>query len=425
MGTTAVLGGTVWVSGDKVIEDGVVVVSDGVIAAVGKRQSTEVPADASIIEAGGTTVVPGLMDMHVHLSGNSDRRKRDTGGDYLATATVATKTLDALRNAQRALMAGFTTLRSIALQDGGQLELRDFGESGLLTIPRVYVAPWWLTMTGGHGDLFYPAYHERGPWDTADGVEGVRLAVRKQLSIGADFIKIMASGGTLSHGDKPTWPNYTTAEIAAAVEEAHTYDLRVAAHAHSIEGIERSLDAGVDSIEHGTYMTDEQHVRMVETGTFLVPTLSISDYVVREGTNSGATPEHVERAHRMRENRRAAFVRAFEAGVKIAMGTDGGSYLPLGWNARELELYVELGLTPAQALTTATSTAAQLLGRSDLGALAVGNIGDVVCVRGDLLADISLLRVPGGITTVLKEGRDVTNAGLVSHELFPEMAMHV
>ncbi|MCS5498265.1 amidohydrolase family protein [Cnuibacter physcomitrellae] len=422
MTITAVVGGRVWTPGADVIPDGVVIVTDGTISAVGARDTTPMPEGATLVDATGTTVVPGLIDMHVHLSGNSDRRIRDTGGDYLANATIATKTLDAFRNAQRGLMAGFTTLRSISTQDGGQLELRDFAARGLLMIPRLFVAPWWLTMTGGHGDLFYPTWYQRRQWDTADGVDGVRLAVRKQLSIGADFIKVMASGGTLSHGDKPTWPNYTTAEIEAAVDEAHTYDLKVAAHAHSIEGIERSLDAGVDSIEHGTYMTDEQHVRMVETGTFLVPTLSISDWVVSQGANSGATPEHVERAHAMRENRRAAFVRAHEAGVRIAMGTDGGSYAPLGANARELELYVELGLTPAEALTTATATAADLLGRSDLGRLEPGAVGDVVCVEGDLLADISLLRVRGGIRTILKDGRDVTNAGLVSTELFPELA---
>lgn len=422
MSIKAVVGGRIWTGTGEVIEDGVIVVEDKKIVALGRREATPVPEGASRIDATGTTVIPGMMDMHVHLSGNSDRRKRPGNAEYLAYASVPTKTLDALRNAQRSLMAGFTTVRSISTADGGQIELRDFGSEGLLMISRMHVAPWWLTMTGGHGDLFYPAAYERKPWDTADGVEGVRLAVRKQIQVGADFVKVMASGGTLSHGDKPTWPNYTTEEIAAAVDEAHTYDLKVAAHAHSVEGIQRSLDAGVDSIEHGTFVSDEQRARMAETGVFMVPTLSISDYIVREGENSGASPEHLDRARRMREGRRESFVKTWQAGVKIAMGTDGGSYTPLGDNALELELYVELGMTPAEALATATVNAAELLGRPDLGTLEVGKTADIVCVTGDLLSDITLLRTRGTIRTVLLDGRDVTNAGLASDDIFPELS---
>lgn len=415
----AIVGGAIW-TGAETIPDGVVVVRDGIITAVGSRGEIEIPYHARVIDSFGATVLPGLIDMHVHLSGNSDRRRLVDEAGYLANTTMATKTLDAFRHAQRALMAGFTTLRTISLRDGGQLELRDFAASGLLMLPRLHVAPWWLSMTGGHGDLFYPPYYKRKKWDTADGIEGMRLAVRKQLSVGADFIKVMASGGTGSHGDKPTWPNYTTDEIAAAVDEAHTYDLKVAAHAHSTEGIQRSLDAGVDSIEHGSFITDEQAARMAETGTILVPTLAINDWVVQNGREAGAPPERIRKAEQLRETRRDAVARAWQAGVTIAMGTDSGSYAPLGDNARELEIYLELGLTPEQALRTATENAAGLLGRPDLGSIRVGATADLLCVDGNPLRDITLLRTPGAIRTVLKEGRNVTNAGLASPEIFTE-----
>ena len=419
MNSLAVQGGDVWIGGEEVIRNGVILVTGGKITAVGSRASVQIPSNVTVVDAQGTTVLPGLIDCHVHLSTNSDQSVIAATPDYLAWTPPGVKVLHAVRNAQRALASGFTTLRAMGLPDGGEVHLKDFAARGLMPLPRVHLAPWWISMTGGHGDMFYPPHFERGPWHTADGVVEVRRSVRKQLSLGADFIKIMASGGALSHGDDPDWSNYTTEEIAAAAHEAHTYGLTVASHAHSWEGINRSLDAGVDSIEHGTSLDEEQAHRMGEAGTFLVPTLEIGEHTLATADSSGVGADLIEKLRAGSAGSAEAFRLAHASGVKIAMGTDSAAaFAPFGNHARELELYVELGMTPVEALTSATASAAELLHRDDLGVIAVGASADLVCVEGDPLSDIYQLRRPGGVRVVVKDGRVVE---LAHSSLYPEV----
>jgi imidazolonepropionase-like amidohydrolase len=409
--TTAITGGRVWEGTNAApIEDGVVVIEDDRITAVGPRGQTPVPADATLIDAAGATVLPGLCDVHVHLSTNSDHRNPVDNSHFRSTASGTAKTLHALRNAQTALSVGFTSLRVMGLRDAGEPTLRNMIDDGLLLGPRLSVAPWWITMTAGHGDLYYPPNHPRGEWDTADGIDQCRKNVRKQVGAGADFIKVMASGGVMSHGDKPEWPNYTVAELAAIVDEAHSFGLPVAAHAHSLEGITRCLDAGVDSIEHGTFIDEEQLVRMKEAGTYLVPTLAIHDWVLLRGERTGAAPDSIAKMRAVAEQRRTSFARAVQLGVNIAMGTDSsGTLCPFGEHARELELYTELGMTAETALRSATYHAAKLMARNDIGSIEVGKLADILVVEGNPLNDVTALRERKNLRTIIKSGRDISH----------------
>lgn len=403
----AIEGGLVWAAPGTHHVNGLVVIQNGIITYVGPADDAAVPAGTRRIDATGCTVLPGLIDAHVHLTTNSDHDNVVASGAFRGQVTKPAKLLHGLRNAHRALAAGFTTLRVMGHRDVGEIELRDFVERGLTIGPRLLVSPWWITMTNGHGDLFYPPYTPRRRWDTADGVDECRKLVRLQAREGADFIKVMASGG-MSPGEQPHWPNYTVAELTAIVDEAHDLDLRVAAHALSIDGIRRSLAAGVDSIEHGSYLDEPTAKEMAERGTYLVPTMAFNDWCQREGTRRGLTPEGVEDLRDAHDRTLEAFAIARQAGVRIAMGTDSsGTLCPFGAHARELELYVEHGMTPEEALTTATATAAELLQREhQIGKLAAGFAGDVVVVTGDVLSDIRLLGDQSNIAHVLTAGVD-------------------
>lgn len=406
-GRIAIEGGLVWAGPDSQHRNGVVIIHDGVVEFAGAVQDAAVPPGSLRIDATGCTVLPGLIDSHVHLTTNSDHRNVIASDVFRGQVTERGKLLHGIRNAHRALAAGITTLRVMGHRDAGELELRDFIDSDLLIGPRLKVSPWWITMTNGHGDLFFPPYTPRRQWDTADGIEECRKLVRLQAKAGADFIKVMASGG-MSHGELPHWPNYSVAELTVIVETAHDMDLKVAAHALSPEGIRRSLAAGVDSIEHGSYLDADMAAEMVERGTYWVPTMSFNDWCQREGTSRGLSPQGVADLREAHDRTIEAFSIAREAGVTIAMGTDSsGTLCPFGAHARELELYVQYGMSADEALATATVNAAALLDSPDLGVLRHGAHADVVVVEGDVLSDIGLLTRPSSIRHVFKSGRDV------------------
>lgn len=368
-------------------------------------------ADPEAVDLGGGIVVPGLIDAHVHLTTASQHSVPVDNAVYRALVPGPEKLLHGLRNSMRALAAGFTTLRVMGHRDVGEAQLRDFVDSGLLPGPRLLVAPWPISMTGGRGDLFWPATAVREPEDTADGIEECRKMVRLQRKRGADFIKVTASGGMLSSGDRPHWPNYTQDELTVIAEEAHTYDLRVAAHAHSAEGIKRSLRAGIDTIEHGSFLDDECIELMLDRGAYLVPTLSINDWIVRRQEASGASADGIAKLREAGTYQVESLRKAVNAGVKVAMGTDStGTICPFGEHARELELYVEAGMSAVGALRTATVAAAAALGiEAEVGTVEPGKIADLVVVAGDPTADIGLLRSPGGIKRVYREGIDMTD----------------
>ncbi|MET7929753.1 amidohydrolase family protein [Streptomyces sp. NPDC005349] len=411
-------GGLVWAGPGELFEDGLVHVQAGTVVYAGPKGGEQVPAGTPRLEAQGCTVLPGLIDAHVHLTTNSDHDRVVTSDVFRGQVSKAGKLLHGLRNAHRALASGFTTLRVMGHRGVGEVELRDFIAAGLTIGPRLVVSPWWITMTNGHGDLFYPPYTKREQWDTADGVDECRKLVRLQARAGADFIKVMASGG-MSKGEQPHWPNYSVAELTTIVETAHEMDLRVAAHALSTDGIRRSLAAGVDSIEHGSYLDEETAAEMAEKGTFLVPTMSFNDWCQREGTSRGLTPQAVEDLSDAHDRTLESFRLARDAGVKIVMGTDSsGTLCPFGAHARELELYVTHGMTPEEALTTATTNAASLLDRSDLGSLGAGSAGDVVVVEGNALTEISLLAQRSNLRYIVRAGRDVTGYLREATEVF-------
>ncbi len=396
--------------GPSVQPDMAILLSKGKVARIAPSSVIEAPEGARVVDGAGATAIPGLSDIHVHLTTNSDMRQVVDNATYRALVPGTEKLLHGVRNGLKALAAGFTTLRVMGHRDSGDVELSAMIDRGLIPGPRLSVAPWVISMTGGRGDLFYPAAWPRQVLDTADGIEECRKVVRLQRKLGADFIKFTASAGTLSAGDKVHWPNYTVDEMKVIVSEAHDYDMRVAAHAHSTEGIRRVLAAGVDTVEHGSFIDDACIEIMLKQGTWLVPTLSISDFTIANGEKSGARPEGIAKMKIARDQRRDNIRKAMQAGVKIAMGTDSsGNLCPFGQHAREIELYVETGLSPQAALETATIGAAAALGREDVsGRLQEGAIADVVLVNGNPLDDIYVLRREGGIRAVFKDGRDVT-----------------
>ncbi|GAA1152623.1 amidohydrolase family protein [Nesterenkonia lutea] len=398
-----------WTGGESAQVQDLVVREDRIVS-ITNPGAAPTQTDAEVIDGTGCTLIPGLIDAHVHLTTPSEAHQPRSNADFRANAEPAEKALHGYRNAIKALGAGVTTLRVIGHRNSAEAELRDLIERGSYIGPRLKVAPWWVTATGGHGDMFIMKGVTRQPYDTADGPYECRKLVRMQAAQGADFIKVMASGGLMSHGDKPEWPNYTVEELGAIVDEAHSLGLPVAAHAHSREGIRRSLFAGVDSIEHGTYLDDELREVMVEQGTYLVPTLLISAEVRDKPPGSVVSPEAQRAMGDILDHQIEQVAKAHQAGVKIAFGTDSsGNVCEFGRHARELALYVQAGMTPSQALRTSSVYSAELLGVSEsIGAVEEGKAADLLLVEGDPLSDISVLTRTGAIRRVVIRGVDVT-----------------
>ncbi|KRE31339.1 amidohydrolase family protein [Agromyces sp. Soil535] len=357
---------------------------------------------AAADEACGLSVIPGLIDTHVHLIGYAG----DGHADFLSwplTTRPEEQTLHGLAHAQRALRSGVTTLRDLAADDI-QFSLRRALDAGLIDGPRVQ-AHGMVGMTGGHGDLFTPpAVTQRKP--VADGPDACRALVRRFARDGADGIKIATTGGVLSVGDKASWRNHTRAEIDAIVDEAHALGMRVAAHAHTEKGIEIALAAGVDSIEHGTLLGAPQAARLTTAGVTVAPTLLIND---RIAAGRGVSPEQQEKAAELVERRDALLRAAADAGVDFVLGTDAnGSHVEFGEQMHEVRRMAEVfGWSAERALQAATSRAAAAIGRgSSLGRVQPGMLADFVVMRGRPWLDLADLD-PGGIVAVVSRGRVV------------------
>lgn len=352
------------------------------------------------------TVLPGLIDTHVHLIGNAS----DTPADFLSwplTTRPEEQVLHGLAHARRALAVGVTTVRDLAADDV-QFSLARALEAGVVEGPRV-LAHGLVNMTGGHGDLFTPpAVVERKP--VADGPDACRALVRRWARSGADGIKVPVSGGVLSVGDKASWRNYTDAEIAAIVDEAHALGMRVAAHAHTEDGIRRALAHGVDSIEHATKLTDALAQQMVAAGTTVAPTLLINDRIA-DGSVPVA-PGQREIAQELVSGRDPVFRAAAAAGVEFVLGTDAnGFHVGFADQWEELRAMARVFAWDAgRTLQAATSRAAAAIGRAgDLGRVAVGYAPDLVVVRGRVWEDPEALR-PESIVAVVRRGRVVAGA---------------
>jgi imidazolonepropionase-like amidohydrolase len=352
----------------------------------------------------GLSAIPGLIDTHVHLIGESTGRPVDFL-TWPLTTRVEERVLHGLANARRALEAGVSTLRDLAADDV-QFSLRRALDAGVVAGPRL-VAHGMVGMTGGHADLFTPpAIVDRPP--VADGPDECRRLVRHWARAGADGIKIATSGGLLSLGDGPGWRNSTRAEIAAVVDEAHALGLRVAAHAHSEAGIGVAIEENVDSIEHGTLITPAQAARVAAAGITLAPTLLIND---RIAAGRGASEEQAGKARTLIVQRDERLRAAADAGVDLVLGTDAnGFHVGFGEEADEVRRMAEvLGWSAGRALAAATSQAAGAVGRPDLGRLVPGAKADLVIVDGRPWEDLAALR-PDRIVAVVSRGRVVAGS---------------
>jgi imidazolonepropionase-like amidohydrolase len=390
------------VVGGKVLADQTILVSGERITAVGPSAATTIPAGARVIDLSRATVLPGLIDAHVHLTGDPMQH----GYRSLGVSDIRAAMYGAFA-ARRTLEAGFTTVRNVGASGFGDVALRDAINDGELPGPRMRVAGYAIGIQGGHCDnnLLPHDFHytENG---VADGPWAARAKVREMAKFGADTIKICASGGVLSKGDEAGAQQLTLEEMKAIVEEAHKLGRRVAAHAHGASSIRDAILAGVDSVEHASLIDDEGIRLAREKGTYLVMDIYNDDYILQEGAKAGMLPESLEKERMVGQLQRDNFRKAFKAGTKMAFGTDAGVY-PHGDNARQFHYMVKYGMTGMQAIQAATINGADLLGWKDrVGSLSPGKYADIVAVAGDPLADPAELT---RVNFVMKGGAVVRN----------------
>jgi imidazolonepropionase-like amidohydrolase len=391
--------------GEVVTDRAVIVEGDRIIDVVAV---SDAPESARRIDLAGHTLLPGLMDMHSHLIGPDD-----TGQGYAALVmrSPAQEAIIGVRNARSTLEAGFTTVRDIGtFRAFVDVALREGIDAGWFPGPRMMCAGAYVTTPGGAGDLTGLAVDvdEVVPRDlrfgVTSGVDQMRSTVRQVLRYGADFIKVLATGAVLTSGTRPGMPEFTEAELCAAVEEAGAADAHVAAHAHGAEGIKRAVRAGVRSIEHGSLIDDEGIEMMAERGTYLVADMYDGDYMLEVGPSLGYTDEVIEKVHLTNDAQREGFTKCVKAGVPLAFGTDSG-IAPHGLNARQFAYYVRFGLTPLQAIQSATRWSAELMRWEDrVGTVAPGMLADMIAVPGDPTDDVTLLEE---VPFVMKNGEVV------------------
>jgi len=378
--------------------------SDVVLVIQGDRiQSVEpsgfkLPADAHVLDLSNDFVFPGLIDCHVHLGSRADHYAeithfQDTPFDSAIVAVV---------NARRTVEAGFTTVRDLGSRPFLAVDLRKNIDAGLIPGPRIVASGPGLSITGGHGDLnnYSPQtsqamFPEHRDFKIADGVQQVQQTVREQVKYGVDVIKIMASGGVLSKGDQPGAPQYSFDELKAAADTAHQAGRKIAAHAHGTQSIKWSIQAGIDSVEHASLVDDEGISLAKQHGTYFVMDIYNDDYILNTAPKYGIPEELLIKERAIGRTQRENFRKAFQAGVKMAFGTDAGVY-PHGDNAKQFHYMVMYGMTPAQAIQSATWNAADLLGRSsDVGSLTAGHYADLIAVKDDPLTHVEALEHVG------------------------------
>ena len=385
----------------KLLSDQTIVIEDGKIVSVGGAAEAKAPADAIRIDLSNATVLPGLIDAHTHLTMDPKFGYERLG------LSIPREALTGAKNARLTLQAGFTTVRNVGAAGYSDVALRDAINACDVPGPRMLVSGPPLSITGGHADnnLLPFEYHATSD-GVADGVDGVRHMVRQNIKYGADLIKFMASGGVLSKGDNPEASQYTLEEMKAIVAEAHRLGRKVAAHAHGAQAILWASEAGVDSIEHGSYIDDAAIAEMKKNGTYLVPTLYLGDWFL-ENAEIIHLPDFLQaKAKAVIPAARKNIAHAFASGVKVAFGTDAAVY-PHGLNAHEFAVMVKLGLSPLQAIQAATVNAADLLGwAGQVGSLEPGAWADIVAVDGDPLKDVTTLE---RVKFVMKGGEVVRN----------------
>ncbi len=386
----------------KLADAQTIVVAGDSIQSISPTASTTAQAGDIVVDLSAMTVLPGLIDVHTHITGNPDF---DPYREL--TSTDAKEAINGVVNARTTLMAGFTSIRNVGAGGYTDVDLRDAINAGQVPGPHMQVSGPPLGITGGHCDenLLPIKYHVVAD-GVADGIAAVQHQVRQNIKYGADLIKVCATGGVLSKGDDPQASQYTLEEMKAIVADAHRLGRKVAAHAHGSQGILWASEAGIDSIEHGSYINDEAIAVMKKNGTYLVPTLYLEDWMLEKGS---LPPFYHQKMVDVSAVAKSNIKRAMQAGVKIAMGTDAAVY-PHGLNAHELDVYVnQLGMAPLAALQTATITAADLMNWSArTGTLEPGKWADIIAVEKNPLDDVRVLQ---DVKFVMKAGVIYKNDG--------------
>jgi imidazolonepropionase-like amidohydrolase len=385
----------------KLLSDQTLVIEDGRVVSAGPAAEAKALTDAVRIDLPNATLLPGLIDAHTHLTMDPK-----FGYERLALS-IPRETLIGAKNARLTLQAGFTTVRNVGAAGYSDVALRDAVNAGDVPGPRMLVSGPPLSITGGHCDNnMLPSEFHAVADGVADGVAAVQHKVRENTKYGSDLIKVCATGGVLSLGDNPQHSQYTLEEMKAIVADAHRLGRKVAAHAHGAEGIRWAAEAGVDSIEHGSYIDDAGIAAMKEHGTYLVPTLYLGDWMFENMEQTHMPPPLMAKAREVIPVARKNIAHAFASGVKVAFGTDAAVY-PHGLNGHEFRVMVKLGLTPLQAIQAATVNAADLLGwAGKVGTLEPGAWADMIAVDGDPLKDVTTLE---RVKFVMKGGETVKN----------------
>jgi imidazolonepropionase-like amidohydrolase len=394
-------GGNVYVGeGDDVIRQGFVIVENGKVAAVGKVSDLTSDLDGEVVDTTGKTVLPGLFDTHMHVFHEPQMLRLTEGAEAIWGANYV----------QSALRGGITTMRDLGAQSGAVFGLKKALQEGYTVGPRYLVAGRAICMTGGHGWANLSA--------EADGEDAIRRLARQQIKLGADLIKVMASGGAGTPGELPTQAQFSMEEIRAAVRVAHDAGKPVAAHALATQGIINAIEAGVDTIEHGVFLDDRSIELMLKHNVTLCPTISVYPRIIGRGPAGGEAQFVVDRSKALVEPHLKSLAKAISAGVRIVFGTDATTlYNPVGDFAEETELMVRAGMKPVEVIRSATGTAAQICGVDDLvGTLTAGKLADITVVEGDPTQDIAALSATRLVfkdgTLVYRHGEGFRNAML-------------
>ena len=385
-------------SNGKVVADPAIVVDQGKIVSVGTKSTLAAPDGATMIDLRGKAILPGLIDMHTHLIGDPTLGGYNSIGETREAAAII-----GVVNAEKTLMAGFTTVRNVGAGDFADVALRDAINDGLVPGPRMFVSGPPVSIIGGHcadHNLLPNDFHilgegvATGPWE-------MRAKVRTNIKYGADLIKTCSTGGVFSKGTVPGAEQNTIEEMQAIVAEAHQRGLKVASHAHGNAGIKNAIKAGVDTIEHASYL-DKEAISMAKSrGVYLAMDIYNTEYTQSEGRKNGELEEFLKKDADIAEIQRESFREAAKAGAKIVYGTDSGVY-PHGDNGKQFFWMVKYGMTPAEAIRSATTLAAEALGKEkELGRISAGYAADLIAVDGDPLADVTVLEKIG---FVMKDG---------------------